>query len=56
MHSDHAQGYLLGRPVEHAQLERRLDDDPARMRSTATMPVQSMPTIERMATTTGGAR
>jgi diguanylate cyclase (GGDEF)-like protein len=55
MHSDHAQGYLLGRPVEHAQFERRLDDT-ARMRSTTTMPVQSTPAIENMAATTGGAR
>jgi diguanylate cyclase (GGDEF)-like protein len=56
MHSDHAQGYLLGRPVEHAQLEQRLDDDPSRARLTAMLPVQAAPTIDRITTAMGGSR
>ncbi|MBV9486141.1 MAG: EAL domain-containing protein [Frankiaceae bacterium] len=44
MRSDHAQGYLLGRPVEHWHIERRLDEQrPQSCSTTAGLPTQRNP-------------
>jgi diguanylate cyclase (GGDEF)-like protein len=44
MRSDHAQGYLLGRPVAHSQLDRRLIEQSfAAPSSTSAIPVQWAP-------------
>jgi diguanylate cyclase (GGDEF)-like protein len=46
MNSDHAQGYLLGRPVEPQQLARRLAGE-SYPEATPVVPVQTMPVADR---------
>jgi diguanylate cyclase (GGDEF)-like protein len=41
MRSDHAQGYLLGRPVEHWQLERRLAEERSPIAAISGVPTQA---------------